>query len=98
VPNLVGDGSEGGDRRWGGSGSYWRRWRCSILQAGMPEGDGEVVEELLQIGVVLLVPLAGVGRLCVGGSTGGRVAAELGSHRRCGEQHSGARKRNWVGR
>jgi hypothetical protein len=49
-------------------------------------------EELLQIGVVLLVPLARVGRLCVGGSTGGRAAAELGAHRHCGEQHSGARK------
>jgi hypothetical protein len=56
VPNLVGDGSEGGDRRWGGSGSYQRRWRRGVLQAGIPEGGGEVVEELLQIGVVLLVP------------------------------------------
>jgi hypothetical protein len=64
----------------------------------MPEGGGEVVEELLQIGVVLLVPLAGMGWLCVGGSTGGRAAAELGAHPRGGEQHSGARKQNWVGR
>jgi hypothetical protein len=56
VPNLVGDGSEGGDRRWGGSGSYRRRWQRGVLQARMPEGGGEVVEELLQIGVVLLVP------------------------------------------
>jgi hypothetical protein len=27
VLNLVGDGAEGGDRRWGSSGSHRRRWR-----------------------------------------------------------------------
>jgi hypothetical protein len=69
-----------------------------VLRAGMPEGGGEVVEELLQIGVVLLVPLAGVERLCVSRSIGGRAAAELGAHRRCGGCRSGARKRNLVGR
>jgi hypothetical protein len=35
----------------------------------MPEGGGEVVEELLQVGVVLLVPLIRVKRLGSGGST-----------------------------
>jgi hypothetical protein len=30
------------------------------------EDGGKVVEELLQVGVVLLVPLAGVERLCDG--------------------------------
>jgi hypothetical protein len=35
----------------------------------MPEGGREVVEELLQVGVVLLVPLVGVKRFCTGGST-----------------------------
>jgi hypothetical protein len=92
VPNLVGDGSEGGDRRWGGSGSYHRRWRRGVLQAGMLKGGGKVVEELLQIGVVLLVPLARVRRLCFSGSTGGRAAAKLGAHRRYGGGWSGVGK------
>jgi hypothetical protein len=35
----------------------------------MPEGGGEVVEEPLQVGVVLLVPLVGVKRPCTSGST-----------------------------
>jgi hypothetical protein len=35
----------------------------------MPEGGGEVVKELLQVGVVLLVPLIGVKRLGSSGST-----------------------------
>jgi hypothetical protein len=86
--NWAEDGAEGGDRRRGGSGSYRRRWRHGVLQAGVPEDGGKVVEELLQVGVVLLVPLAEVGRLCVGGSIGGRAAAERVAHRRCGEQHS----------
>jgi hypothetical protein len=46
----------------------------------MPEGGGKVVEELLRVSVVLLVPLAGVRQLCIGKSTGGRAAAELGAH------------------
>jgi hypothetical protein len=92
VPNLVGDRAEGGRRRWGGSGSYRWRWRRSVLQAGMSEGGGGVVEELLYIGVVLLVPLAGMNRLCTDGSTGIRAAAELEAHRRCEGCCSGARK------
>jgi hypothetical protein len=40
-----------------------------VLQAGMPEGGGEVVEELLWVGVVLLVLLVGVKRPCTSGST-----------------------------
>jgi hypothetical protein len=35
----------------------------------MPEGGREVVKELLQVGVVLLVPLVGVKRPCTGRST-----------------------------
>jgi hypothetical protein len=65
----LGHGAEGGDRRRGGSGSYRRRWRHGVLQAGVPEGGGKVVEELLQVGVVLLVPLVGVKMPCTSGST-----------------------------
>jgi hypothetical protein len=97
VPNLVGDRAEGGARRWGGSGSYRRQWRRGVLRAGMPEGGEEVVEELLYVGVVLLVLLAGMGRLCTGGSTGSRAAAELEAHWSCGGCRSGARKQNCVG-
>jgi hypothetical protein len=68
-----------------------------LLQAGVPEGGGEVVEELLRVGVVLLMPLAGRGRLCIGGLTGGRAAAELGAHRRCGRRGWSAWERNWMG-
>jgi hypothetical protein len=49
------------------------------------EGGGEVVEEFLLAGVVLLVTSVGVERPCTGGSTGGRAAAELGAHQRYGE-------------
>jgi hypothetical protein len=35
----------------------------------MPEGGGGVVEELLRVGVVLLVLMAGVRGLCNGGAT-----------------------------
>jgi hypothetical protein len=84
VLNWAGDGAEGGDRRWGGSGSHRRRWRHGVLLAGLPEGGGEVARETLRVGVVLLVPLAGMKWLCIGGSTGGRAAAELGAHRRYG--------------
>jgi hypothetical protein len=64
----------------------------------MPEVGGEVVEELLRDDVVPTRCSAGARRWWIGRSTGGRAAAELRAHRRCGEQHSGARKRNWVGR
>jgi hypothetical protein len=73
VPNLVRDGSEGGGRRWGGSGSYRRRWRRGVLRAGMPEGGGEVVEELLRDDVVPTGCSAGARRWRIGGSIGGRV-------------------------
>jgi hypothetical protein len=55
-----------------------------VLWAAAMGGGGEVVEELLHVGVVLLVPLAGMERLCTGGSTGSRAAAEREAHRRCG--------------
>jgi hypothetical protein len=68
VPNWAGDGAERGDRWWGGSSSHRRRWRRGVLSSRVPEGSGEVARELLQVGVVLLVPLAGVKRLCNGGA------------------------------
>jgi hypothetical protein len=79
VLNWARDGAEGGVRRWGGSSSHRRRWRPGVLQAGMLEGDGEVVEKLLWVGVVLLVLVAGSGgSITVGrrrGRTGGGTAA-----------------------
>jgi hypothetical protein len=51
----------------------------------VPEGGGKVFEAFLPAGVVLLVTLVGAERPCIGGSTGGRVATELGAHGRCGE-------------
>jgi hypothetical protein len=47
---------------------------AGVLQARATEGGGEVVEELLHVGVVLLVPLAGMEQLCTGGSTGSSPA------------------------
>jgi hypothetical protein len=58
---------------------------AGVLRARLMEGGGEVVEELLHVGVLLLVPLMGMERLCTGGSTGSRAAAELEAHRRYGE-------------
>jgi hypothetical protein len=47
---------------------------------------GEGVAGLLQeVDVVLVVPLIGAGRPCTGGSMGGRAAAALEAHRRCGK-------------
>jgi hypothetical protein len=62
-------GRKGGRRRWGGSGFHRRRWRHGVLRAGVSEGSEEAARKLLRVDVVLLVPLAGVKRLCIGGST-----------------------------
>jgi hypothetical protein len=57
---------------------------AGVLQARATEG-GEGGAGLLQgDDVVLLVPLVGVERSCIGGSTGGRAAAEEGARRHCG--------------
>jgi hypothetical protein len=42
--------------------------------------------------VVLVVPLIGAGTPCIGGSTGGRAAAALEAHRRCGKRVLGWKK------
>jgi hypothetical protein len=57
---------------------------ASVLWAGATEGGEGGVGSLQGDDVVLLVPSVGVETPCTGGSTGGRVAAELGAHRRCG--------------
>jgi hypothetical protein len=70
---------------------------ASVLRARVTEG-GEGGAGSLQGGdVVLLVPLVRVERPCTDGSTGGRVAAELGAHRRCGGWCYGVKNRNWMG-
>jgi hypothetical protein len=48
------------------------------------EGGGKVVEELLQVGVVLLVPLAWVKRLCNSKATARPSGGGNGAHRRRG--------------
>jgi hypothetical protein len=48
------------------------------------EGGGGVARELLRVSVVLLVPLAGVKRLCNGGATVRPSGGGTGAHRRCG--------------
>jgi hypothetical protein len=62
----------------------------------MPEGGGEVIEELLQVGVVLLVPLVGVKRPFTGGSTarpsGGRALSSSALRSGC----SGGGNENWF--
>jgi hypothetical protein len=50
----------------------------------MPKGGGEVVEELLQVGVVLLVPMAGVRGLGNGGATARPSFGGTKACRRCG--------------
>jgi hypothetical protein len=66
---LAGGGAEGGRRRWGGSGFHRRRWWHGVLLAGVSEGNKEAARKLLRADVVLLVPLTGVKRLCISGST-----------------------------
>jgi hypothetical protein len=63
---------------------------AGVLRAGATEGGEGGAESLQGDDVVLLVPLVEVKRPCTGGSTGGRAAAELGAHRRCGGD-------GWVG-
>jgi hypothetical protein len=70
---------------------------ADVLQAGATEGDEGGAGSLQGDDVVLLVPLVGVERPCTDGSMGGRAAAELGAHRRCGGWCHGARNRNWTG-
>jgi hypothetical protein len=96
VPNLVGDRSEGGARRWGSSGSYRRRLRRGVLQARMPEGGGEGVEELLRVGVVLLVPMAGVRELCNGGATTRPDGRRNSSSSALRSGSSGGGNGNWL--
>jgi hypothetical protein len=69
IPNLAGDGAKGGRRRWGGSGFHRRRWRHGAPLAGVSEGSKEATRKLLRVDVVLLVPLAGLKKLCIGRST-----------------------------
>jgi hypothetical protein len=69
VPNLAGDGVKGGCRRWGGSGFYRWRWRHGVPLAVVLEGSKEAARKLLRVDVLLLVPLAGVKKLCIGRST-----------------------------
>jgi hypothetical protein len=58
---------------------------------------GEGVEELLQEDdVVLMVPLIGVGRVCIDGSTRGRAAAEGESSPVLRSDGSGEGKWDWI--
>jgi hypothetical protein len=61
------------------------------------EGGEGGAESLQGDDVVLLVPLVGVKRPCTGGSMGGRAAADLGAHRRCGGVMVGRGKMKLVG-
>jgi hypothetical protein len=63
----------------------------------VPEGGGEVARELLRVGVVLLVPLAGVKRLCNGGPTARLSGGGTEARRRCGGWCHDAGKQNWMG-
>jgi hypothetical protein len=58
---------------------------AGVLQARATEGGEGVVGLLQEDDVVLVVPLIGAARPCTGGSTGGRAAAVLEAHRRCGK-------------
>jgi hypothetical protein len=65
--------------RWGGAeAAYRRRTEAAggaprrvdgVPIARVPEGSEEAARKLPRVDVVLLVPLAGVKRLCIGGST-----------------------------
>jgi hypothetical protein len=58
---------------------------AGVRQARATEGGEGVVRLLQEVDVVLVMPLIGAGRPCTGGSTGGRAAAALEAHRRCGK-------------
>jgi hypothetical protein len=70
---------------------------AGVLRARATEGGEGGVGLLQGDDVVLLVPLVGVERPCTDRSTGGRAAAELRAHRRCGGWCYGVRNRNWTG-
>jgi hypothetical protein len=98
VPNLVGDGAEGGDQRWGGSGSHRQRWRRGVLSSEVLEGGGEVARELLQVGVVLLVPLVAVKRLYNSGATARLSGRRNWSSSALWSGYSSGRNLNWFAR
>jgi hypothetical protein len=95
---LVGDGVEGGDRRWGGSGSHRWQWRHGVLQARVSEDDGKVVEELLHDDVVLTVSLAGAKMLCMGGSMARLSGRWNWSSSASWSGYSSGRNWNWIAR
>jgi hypothetical protein len=55
-----------------------------VLLVRVLEGGGGVARELLRVGVVLLVPLAGVNWLCNGGATARPSGSGTGARRRRG--------------
>jgi hypothetical protein len=57
---------------------------AGVLRARAMEGGEGGAGSLQGDVVVLLVPLVGVERSCIGGSMGGRAAEEEGARRRCG--------------
>jgi hypothetical protein len=97
VPNLAGGGAEGGRRWWGGSGFHRRRWRHGVLLAWVSEGSEEAARKLLRVDVVLLVPLTGVKRLCIGGSTVRRSGGGALSSPALRETMFGRRRMKLVG-
>jgi hypothetical protein len=70
---------------------------ASVLLVRVLEGGGGVARELLRVGVVLLVPLAGVKRLCNGGATARPSGGGTGAPWRCGGWCYDAGKQNWTG-
>jgi hypothetical protein len=92
VPNLVGDGAEVVVDSEVNFGLLPAAMAAGVLQAGATEGDEGEAGSLQGDDVVLLVPLGGMERLCTGGSTGSRAAAEREAHRRYGRCRLGARK------
>jgi hypothetical protein len=58
---------------------------AGVVQARATEGGEGVAGSLQEDDVVLVVPLIGARRPCIGGSTGGRAAAALEAHPRYGK-------------
>jgi hypothetical protein len=68
-PELRQGGAEAAYRRRTEAAGRAPRRVDGVPVARVPEGGEEAARNLLRVDVVLLVPLAGVKRLCIGGST-----------------------------
>jgi hypothetical protein len=77
-------------------GSLLAAMAAGVLQARVMEGGGGGAGSLQEDDVVLMVPLIGAERACIGGSTGGRAVAEEEGSPALRSDGSGGGNWDWI--